>query len=120
MIRRSYQEARSADITVNSPAIVKPMREAQKDPVVTAPELTDAAEYARGLSAQYRQLLMLRKVVSGFTKRTIASRLNIPQHTVEAHLIQAARGCAHAVSTLHSLAKSPSPVERLRPSILRE
>ena len=58
-----------------------------------------------------RQVFTLRKVY-GYSGTEIASRLGIPEHAVEEHLIQAARRCAQADPD--SLGRRPSLLKRLR------
>ncbi len=96
------------------------MREAQTNLFANAPELARVAELARGLPVECRQVFTLRKVY-GYSGREIASRLGIPEHAVEEHLIQAARHCAQAASDAQSLAlRRPSLFERLRSRIVHE
>jgi DNA-directed RNA polymerase specialized sigma24 family protein len=95
------------------------MREAQQNPFANAPELACVAELVRGLPAVCRQVFTLRKVY-GYTGKEIASRLGIPEHAVEEHLIQAARRCAQAAPDARHLARRPSLLERLRTRIVHE
>ena len=83
------------------------MRETQKNLFVIAPELAHVAEFVRGLPAECRQVFTLRKVY-GYSGKEIASRLGIPEHAVEEHLIQAARRCAQAAPDVRSLGRRPS------------
>jgi RNA polymerase sigma-70 factor (ECF subfamily) len=87
------------------------MRDTQKNPFVNTSELAVVAEFARALPAECRQVFTLRKVY-GYSGREIASRLGIPEHAVEEHLIQAARRCAQADPD--SLGRRPSLLKRLR------
>ena len=95
------------------------MSETQINPFVNAPELARVAKFARDLPAECRQVFTLRKVY-GYSGREIASRLGIPEHAVEEHLIQAARRCAQAAPDVQSLGRSPSLLERLRSRIVHE
>jgi len=88
------------------------MREAQQNPFVNAPELARVAEFVRSLPVECRQVFTLRKVY-GYSGKEIAIRLGIPEHAVEAHLIQAARRCAQAAPDVRSLGRRPSLLERL-------
>jgi DNA-directed RNA polymerase specialized sigma24 family protein len=93
------------------------MRETQKDLFVKPSDLADVAEFARALPAECRQVFTLRKVY-GYSGREIASRLGIPEHAVEEHLIQAARRCAQAAPDVRSLGRRPSLLKRLRSRIV--
>jgi RNA polymerase sigma-70 factor (ECF subfamily) len=87
------------------------MWDTQKTQPVKTSELAVVAEFARGLPAECRQVFTLRKVY-GYSGREIASRLGIPEHAVEEHLIQAARRCAQ--TDPDSLGRRPSLLKRLR------
>jgi DNA-directed RNA polymerase specialized sigma24 family protein len=95
------------------------MSETQTNPFVTARELARVAEFAKALPAECRQVFTLRKVY-GYSGREIASRLGIPEHAVEEHLIQAARRCAQAAPDVRGLGRRPSLLERLRSRIVHE
>ena len=93
------------------------MRETQKDLFVKPSELAQVAAFARALSAECRQVFTLRKVY-GYSGREIASRLGIPEHAVEEHLIQAARQCVQADLDDRGLGRRPSLLKRLRSRII--
>ena len=95
------------------------MSETQTNLLVNAPELARVAELARALPVVCRQVFTLRKVY-GYSGREIASRLGIPEHAVEEHLIQAACLCAQAASDFQSLGRRPSLLERLRSRVVHE
>lgn len=88
------------------------MKETQNEPIVQSSELDLVAELAMGLPSECRQVFTLRKVY-GYSGREIASRLGIPEHAVEEHLIQAARRCAQADDSA-SLGRRPSLLKRLK------
>jgi DNA-directed RNA polymerase specialized sigma24 family protein len=89
------------------------MREAQQNPFANAPELVREAEFVRTLPVECRQVFTLRKVY-GYSGKEIAIRLGIPEHAVEAHLIQAACRCAQEAPDTRGLGRRPSFLERLR------
>lgn len=95
------------------------MRETQSNLFVNAPELAHVAEFARALPAECRQVFTLRKVY-GYSGREIASRLGIPEHAVEEHLVQAAYLCAQAAPDARGLERRPSLLKRLRWRIVHE
>jgi len=83
---------------------------------VTTPELAFVAQFVRGLPEECRQVFTLRKVY-GYTGREIADRLGIPEHIVEAHLVLAARQCAHAAADATDRASGPSFLSKVRSRI---
>lgn len=95
------------------------MREAQQNLFTHAPELVRVAELVRSLPVECRQVFTLRKVY-GYSGKEIAVRLGIPEHAVEAHLIQAARRCAQAAPDDRSLGRRPSLLKRLRTRLVHE
>ena len=95
------------------------MREAQQNPFANTPELVREAEFVRSLPVVCRQVFTLRKV-SGYSGKEIAIRLGIPEHAVEAHLIQAARRCAQAAPDVRGLGRRPSLLKRLRTRLVHE
>jgi predicted RNA polymerase sigma factor len=93
------------------------MKETQKDLFGKPSDLAFVAEFARALPAECRQVFTLRKVY-GYSGREIASRLGIPEHAVEEHLIQAARRCAQVDANVQSLGRRPSLLKRLTSRII--
>ena len=73
-------------------------QEAQYESPVTPDDLALVARLFTALPSQCRQVFTLRKVY-GYSQKEIATRLSIPESTVEKHLTQAACHCAQAALT---------------------
>jgi RNA polymerase sigma factor (sigma-70 family) len=73
-------------------------QEAQYESPVNPDELALVARLFTALPSQCRQVFTLRKVY-GYSQKEIATRLSIPESTVEKHLTQAAFYCAQATLT---------------------